>query len=370
MLSVRPWSLLLIGVAVSFHAGSVSAEKSPEELVQQLGDAKFVNRQLASEELTRRGLAALEAVRNGTESSDGEIRYRSKSVLRAIRHLERERLINAFIAGLEVEAAEELPGWNDFQRLAGESEQDRSLYVQILESEWAFLDAVYQSDRTLASSLLSNRCQTLKAMQNRKPVTIGNLAAVLLVASREDVDLTNQTSLISLLYSNSDLDRAMRIGTYRVGLRNLLGAFIGKPTIDRTLVQRLNFSLRYNVPEGAVPARIVLADRLGMPHDRQYSILVLAKLGEEIDEELIAGMLDDSGLVASHHRINNKQITTQVRDIALATLIHKSGEDFKDYGMANVSLNSMSVLNQATVGFTNDEAREEAITKWQRRQDD
>ena len=81
-------------------------------------------------------------------------------------------------------------------------------------------------------------------------------------------------------------------------------------------------------------------------------------------------MLDDSGLVASHHRINNKQITTQVRDIALATLIHKSGEDFKDFGMANVSLNSISVLNQATVGFTSDEAREEAIVKWQRRQDD
>ena len=122
MLSVRPWlPLLLVGVAVHVNAGSASAEKSPEELVQQLGDAKFVNRQIASEELTRRGLAALEAVRKGTESSDGEIRYRSRSVLRAIRHLERERLINAFIAGLEVEAAEELPGWNDFQRLAGES---------------------------------------------------------------------------------------------------------------------------------------------------------------------------------------------------------------------------------------------------------
>ena len=75
MLSVRLGSLLLIGVAASVHARSASAEKSPQELVQQLGDAKFVNRQLASEELTRRGLAALEAVRKGTESSDGEIRY-------------------------------------------------------------------------------------------------------------------------------------------------------------------------------------------------------------------------------------------------------------------------------------------------------
>lgn len=373
MLSTRHSLLPLFALVLATPAiaGSAGDEKTPEQLVQQLGDARFIERQLATEELTRRGLSALEAVRAGTEHSDPEIRFRSRSVLRAIRHLERQRLINAFIAGLEVETADELPGWTDFKRIAGEAANDRTLFVQMLEAEWAFLDAVYQSDATLTSSLLANRCQSLKTMQSRrpiKPITIGNLAALVLVAAREDVALGNQSYLMHLLYSNSDLDRAMKAGTYREALRKLMGAVVGKYSVDGTLVQRLNFALKYSLAEGVVPARKVLADRLGAPHDRQYAILVLTKLGEEKDEMLIDAMLDDSGVVASHHRVNNVKITTQVRDIALAALVHKAGKQFKDYGMPRARLNPTNVLSQATVGFTSEAAREEAIAKWRRDQ--
>ena len=41
------------------------------------------------------------------------------------------------------------------------------------------------------------------------------------------------------------------------------------------------------------------------------------------DEQLIEKMLDDTSVVTSHNRVNSKRITTQVRDVALAVLIHR-----------------------------------------------
>ena len=360
-------SLFMLGPLGAFAVASES-ELTPEQLVQQLGDVRFSQRQMATEALSQRGVNAIDAVRTGTESNDPEIRFRSRAILRVIRHLERERLINAFIAGLEVETSDELPGWNDFQALAGPSSNSKALFVQMLESEWAFLDAVYQNDPTLAGSLLANRCQTVKMMQGRRPVTIGNIAALVFISAREDVDIANQSFLMRLLYSNPDLDRAMRAGTYRESLRAIMGAMVGKETYDSTLVQRLNFSLKYSLEQGLKPARTVVRDRLGAPHDRQYSILTLAKLGQESDAKLIRSMLDDSGVVASHHRINNVRITTQVRDIALASLIQLADASFADYGMPAVGMHASRVLNHSTVGFATEEARVKAIAKW--RQDE
>ena len=124
------------------------------------------------------------------------------------------------------------------------------------------------------------------------------------------------------------------------------------------------FSLKYGLKQGLTPARTVLRDRLGAPHDRQYSILTLAKLGQKSDSALIDSMLDDSGVVASHHRINNVRITTQVRDIALASLIQLSGASFADYGMPAVGEHPTRMLNHSTVGFATEEARVKAIAKW------
>ena len=369
MPSILRWSLmtlisLLTLCPLGLLAVASEGKLTPEQLVQQLGDARFSQRQIATEALTQRGVAAIDAVRAGIESKDPEIRFRSRAILRVIRHLERERLINAFIAGLEVETADELPGWTDFQTMVGQTSNSKALFVQMLESEWAFLDAVYQNDPTLAGSLLANRCQTVKMMQGRRPVTIGNIAALVFVSAREDVDIADQSFLMRLLYSNPDLDRAMRAGTYRESLRAIMGAMVGKETYDSTLVQRLNFSLKYGLKQGLTPARTVLRDRLGAPHDRQYSILTLAKLGQKSDSALIDSMLDDSGVVASHHRINNVRITTQVRDIALASLIQLSGASFADYGMPAVGEHPTRMLNHSTVGFATDEARVKAIAKW------
>ncbi len=238
----------------------------------------------------------------------------------------------------------------------------------MLEDEWEFLDAVYQNDPHVATNLVTSRVIALEVASRRKrPVTVGNIAALLLVTAREDVELTNQANLMSLCYRSTDFDAAIRSSTSKEALRALLGRMISSTeggSSDPYLTQRFHFSLYYDLKEGLGPARQVVHERLGIPHVRQYAILVLGKLGGQQDEQLIENMLDDSSVVTSHNRLNNKRITTQVRDVALAVLVQRHGGNYGDYGLSDVKSNATTLLQLTTVGFATDEERERAISLW------
>ena len=204
----------------SVWAQPVAVDLTPDQLVEQLGAEEFIHRQLATEALTELGLPALEAVKRGVEHPDPEVRYRARQVLRAIRQLDRQRLINTFAAGQDLQAADELPGWPEFRALVGDDEQSRSLYVEMLEAEWAFLEGVFQDETVQGNALLAERCQGLQnALRLRRTVPVGSVAALLLVATRDDVDLGSQPYLMSFCYLR-DFERCMRSGSTRHALRS------------------------------------------------------------------------------------------------------------------------------------------------------
>lgn len=336
-----------------------------DRLIRQLGAPRFIDRQMATETLSTLGLKAAGPVREALKSSDPEIRFRAHQILRVIRHDDRQRLINAFIAGVDIESEAELPGWIAFQAIAGTSGDARQLYVQMLEEEWTFLDLAHQVEPAAASGHLASRVTTLElgARQDRA-VSVGSIAALLLVASHEDVQLSNQANLMSLCYRSPEFDSAIRSGPFRDPLRALMGQLIGKSSASPYLTQRFHFSLYYELKEGLEPARQVVTERLGIPHVRQYAVLVLGKLGTDADLELVERMLDDVGVVSSHNRVNRVRITTQVRDVALAVLLHRHGEKFTDYGLPEFKGSTTTLMQTSQVGFADDEQREKALTKW------
>ncbi len=287
-----------------------------DQLVEQLGAEEFSRRQLATEALTELGLPALEAVKRGAEDPDPEIRFRSRQVLRAIRHLDRQRLISAFATGQNLDSAGELPGWQEFRSLAGDGEEARSLYVEMLDAEWGLLEGVFQDETVHPTALLAERCQSLQnTLRLRRTISVGSVAALLLVASRDDVDLTSQPYLMSFCYLR-DFERSMRAGSNKHALRSLLATLIERDSADSLLNQRLHFALHYDLVAGVEPARRAVASRDAVANVKQYAILVLAKLGTADDVKLIEPLLEDATVIASHHRVNNVRIETQVRDLA------------------------------------------------------
>ena len=302
------------------------------------------------------------------QSDDPEVRFRAQQILRVIRHDDRQRLINAFIAGVDIDSDEELPGWAEYQSISGNSDEARQLFVEMLEDEWTFLDSVYQSPPHVASSLLTSRVVSLElGARQKRSVSVGSVAALLLVAAEEDIQLSNQANLMSLCYRSPDFDAAIRAGGKREALRALMGKLIGKSSGNPYLTQRFHFALYYDLKEGLGPARQVVSERLGIPHVRQYALLVLGKMGDEEDLKLVENLLDDPGIVSSHNRVNRVRITTQVRDVALAVLLHRAGADFQAYGLPEFKENATTMIQTSTVGFASDEEREQAIQKWRRR---
>ncbi len=279
-------------------------------------------------------------------------------------------MINAFISGLDVESSAELPGWQDFRTIIGADEESRSLYVDMLESEWAFLDTVYQNDPSLAGAILSNRCQSLQnALRARQAVSVGSVAALLLVGTRENVSLASQPYLFSFCYMR-EFDRAVTTGPMQKPLRKLLGNVVSKDLEngnDSTIAQRLFFSLRYELTEGLPAARKIVGNRNGIAHLRMHAVLLLGKLGNDQDMQLVENLLDDRGVIASFHRVNNTRITTQVRDIALASLLMHEQQDFVSYGLPPMQEDKITGFRTISVGFPSDTERDEAIAKWRKR---
>ncbi len=272
---VRGWpALLLLVCPVRAEAADAWAPDAGEtftadQLVDELGSAEFIRRQLATEALTERGLPALDAVKRGTEHADPEVRYRARQVMRVIRHLDRQRLINAFASGQDVDASEDLPGWVEFQTLAGDDAEARSLYVKMLEAEWSFLESVFRDSDAQPNALLARRCQALQdTLRLRRTVSVGSIASLLLVATRDDVDLSSQPYLMAFCY-HRDFDQSMRSGSKRQPIRALLGPLIARDSVDALLVQRLRFALHYEMQEGLEPARRVLAGGEGIAEVKQ-----------------------------------------------------------------------------------------------------
>jgi hypothetical protein len=348
-------------------AQDAAAQLTAGELVEQLGADDFIRRQLAMEALTERGLPALEAVKKGTEHPDPEVRFRARQVLRAIRHLDRQRLINAFAAGQVASVADELPGWPEYRALAGDDDEARSLFVEMVESEWAFLESIFRDETVQPNALLAERCQNLQnILRLRRTVPVGSIAALLLAASRDDVDLSSQPYLLSFCYLG-DFEQSMRVGSRRQALRALLGSLVARDSVDAMLTQRLHFALHYDMPEGLQPARRVLGNGDAISSVKQFAILVLTKMGTPADNQLLENALDDSTVVANQRRVNNVPITTQVRDLALAGLLYRANEDFQDFGLPPIRPHPTTIFVTTAIGFPSDEAREKAILQWRQK---
>ncbi|MCA9150716.1 MAG: hypothetical protein KDA92_15495 [Planctomycetales bacterium] len=352
-----------------FTSLSPTEREEIEQLVSQLGAERFSERQAASLALQEVGTPAIESLRAVEDSADPEVRQRARHLLRAIRMADRQRLIAAFLAGVSV-IESELPGWSDFHDRVGMSPATRKIYVKMLEEEWALLEAADESDAAVTSRHVSGRIlQLTRPLRTRekREISLGSVATVLALADRDEIQLRRHAEVFTLCYRSTEFNEALSSAELREPLIELMNRLVLKDANQTYLTSQLHFALQYKLTAGLAAARQVVAERSGIPHVRQYAIFAIGKMGDEQDLTLLENLLDDDGIVTSHNRVNGERITTQVRDIALAMLIHRHQEKFADYGMPNVKENPTTVISVQGVGFASGESRAQAIEKWRQR---
>ncbi|MBX9789833.1 MAG: hypothetical protein K2Y37_13030 [Pirellulales bacterium] len=345
------------------------AAREAVELVRQLGDDSFEVRQRATLRLARIGLPAKAALLAGLQVDDPEVRMRCRRVLAIVLDLDLKSRIEAFAADRDGREDHDLPGWDRYRQLVGSDATTRELFVEMQRAEADLLEAQAAAPDQV-SPLMQARCEQLQQrayggnQAQRGQISLGSVAALFFVATHPDVTVSDQ--MISYLHTFSyqqSVQGAMRDAALAAPIRKLIGAWIAKPSGSPNAYQNFMLALQFDLREGLAPALAMLRDGGVQPHIAQYALLLIAKFGGRADLTAVAPFLADENLLGSLS-INNKEVRTELRDVALAVAVHITGQDFATYGFEHLQKNPQMVFQPMTTGFGTPAKRAAAFKKW------
>jgi HEAT repeat protein len=102
------------------------------------------------------------------------------------------------------------------------------------------------------------------------------------------------------------------------------------------------------------------------PALRATAALALGRFGSKTDVDALEPLLDDQSLypVPTQNLPQGLVNSVQVRDVALAMLLHLTDQELKDYGYTRARANPQTVFDPTSLGLDNNEQRFAAIAKW------
>lgn len=366
--------LLLFANAVPARADEPPAadqQARVAELVEQLGDGRYVNRERASAELARIGMPAQRQLRAALESSDAEVRFRARQILKTVMASNFERQLRAFLADADGARGATLPGWDEAREILGGDRAARDLFVQMQRAERELLLAFDQSPKDCGPQLARSVAGVQDVMRSivqgrRAEPELGSVAAVLLVGSRPDVPVNDQLYLqVCWLLYRPPFTNTMGNSELRPKMAELLADWIGK-SAERNSVgnyQAMMLGLLYDLDATLAPAARLLKDANVNGQQRGYALLVLGKFGDRDGLEQIEPLLKDQQ-ICLRAQVNNQQIEIQIRDVALAMLVHLTGQDLKEYGYQRAAKHPKFAYHLNSLNFPDDAARQKALAKW------
>jgi hypothetical protein len=365
--AVLAWSVVV-------HAASEDVDqniekKSPAELVALLSDEDFELREAASTALVKLGTVAKAAVEGGVGDSDPEVRFRCRRILNSIAYNERFGRLEAFAADVDGKKGLSLPGWDRYTKLIGDDKTSRRLFVDMQRAESALIEAAEKNPKSAADTMVK-RCQQLQQSMRYPQFGAGmhSVAAVLFLISDERVPMNDQIGMqLYNLCNQSAFRTAAENGVEKTQLRTLLGAYIKRGGGRNTAYYRLMLAMRYDLKEGLDVAEEMLTTAGMSHHYKQYAMLTIAKLDAKQHMGLLEKLLEDKSQCTAHTTVRNGKRTvyqTQVRDVALASIIHLSGEDPKKFGFDRLVRANPYLFSPGTMGFENDEQRKKTFEKW------
>jgi len=341
------------------------------ELVKQLGSDSFVSREQASEIILRQGNRSMAALENGLTHLDYEVVRRSRILISLISESDKKTKLQAFLEDVDGSKNTVLPGWERFEKLVGKSTSSRALYGQIYKADPSLMDEV-QNDKNIGKSIVSEKAQWLHnsifspVAGKTINLEIGDIGAVLFAATTPNMELPSEVvnNITNLLYQPSARD-AISASKGTGPFRKLLGTWMLQQTDPNIISQHLHLSQNMNMTEGLQLARRVASEKTMPVYTKTVALTLLGKMGTPEDGGLLRNFLGDETVVGNFQLPNQQKGTTQVRDVALAMLVHMSSQSHKEYGFSFARDNQALFFNPYMLGFTTMENRMLAMKKWE-----
>jgi hypothetical protein len=373
----RSIGLALVAIVVLAARPAAAGDESATldrvaRLIRQLGSDSFSQRERASRELVTLGVAAREALDAATTDPDAEIRARARVALSAVTEREFRDRLEAFSADYDGSRNQTLPGWEKFAAELGSSRLSRQLFVEMQRAEPELLEGYAEGGKT-AGDALDARCRMLlvqltQVSSGEGPVSLGTMASLLLVGSAEEVSVDQQLAhqLYTWLIYRPAFQKLASGGMWAPMMKKLLGMWIVKDASPAATAQNLMFAASYELkPEGLSLAGKLLASDGTAPQVRQFALLSIGRFGSRQHLAAVEKYLQD-GNVCGSIRMNKfpRQMQVQVRDVALAVLLHLTDQEVRDYGAATVQPNPQAYFQVPALAFSTDGARDVALERW------
>ncbi|MCS7305768.1 MAG: PQQ-binding-like beta-propeller repeat protein [Thermoguttaceae bacterium] len=364
---------------------SVSAAQIAQ-WIEQLGHDSYQVREKASAELARAGLAAADALKAALRHPDLEVRRRARWILAQVLETDHRQRVEQFLADPTGSPEHPLPLWKRYRELVGYDEGARKLFATMQRAEPAMLEAVETGGSAAVEGVRIRLQQIIQRMQFPGAIpyqpSLGSSAAFLFVTALPELELpadiaeghihnlVHQQGFQQLLHGPDTLEKA--------AARRLLGLWILRPLGPQAvqtgqLHSRLQLAMQYRVPEGLLLAVEFLRTKEKVQaHGYMYAqaVSALGLLGGKNYAEHLVPLLEERQ-ECLRIGINNKQVSVEVRDVALAWLVHLTDQKHVDYWMPEAA-QEFERLRQIQQYFPNFAAfryseganREEAIKKF------
>lgn len=353
-------------------ANQPGALERARKLVAQLGDSRFEVREEAADALLKLGSASLDALREGTKSSDPEIRKRCDLLLPKVLEIDRKVRYHALLEDSSPSHSSGLPAWNNWSRVVGTDKPSRLLYIQVHRQMGDLLEAM-EKDPAEATRLMTAVINRLPAqiVLGKKDQSLTVVLSGLLFAEmdpRVRLEVPTQENLhraIQLLGENKDFRTQLQSQTE---LRCLFQAFVQRQAGPSLLERRLAIVNQLHLTEVIPWALALAADRNQSVVIRARAVLLVGQLGTPKHLSQLEPLLADTTVVGTRI-LDSKLHTAELRDVVLTALIYGNREKPADYGIPyfNFIPGLKALPDPACLGFVQQAEREAALARWKAR---
>lgn len=391
-------------------AGQVSEQLSGE--IANLAHADYAVREAATETLLRLGGDALNAVEAAARSPDPELRARAARLAVLLRQRWFEQRLAAFVRGVPLGDARAnggpLEGWREFAAIVGPG-ASRRVYANAYRADAELLVAAFgpvvdplagpvanaaAPDREAASRagqrqptatmsrLLESRIAGLRGSHSvndpappghREDPVSGLVAVQLVAAARSDLLTPRATQQLIQLARADAAPLAKGDGALARSMRRLLcGWIVSSNTEDLyALSQMLKTADELDL-RGVTPLALAIASgkravRPAHPQFRATALLMVGKLGGVADIERLRPLLTDQAVCTSQAGRGGRHaalLDVEVRDVALAVMLHLSGEEPGAFGFDHAAEHTDRLFVLHTLAFASDAERSAAMARW------
>jgi hypothetical protein len=351
-----------------------------QELVGQLGSDEFTARESAHERLAKMGRLAKPALTTAVATHpDPEVRSRCRELLPKAAAEDMKARLDTFLADADGKYDHDLPGWNEFKKVAGTTAGSRELFTEMMNDPTNRAILMAFGSGADVGVLLANRKTEFynwrfpRVMPNgvvsnptRREPTPADITALLFAESFVESAKVPRTVPISTLFLSQPFSNAVRDGSQRGNaMRGVVVKWLETRDDPSQLSQAMSFASSLDLKEVAGVAAKVLAGGSTTPI-RLNAALTIAKHDGKAHAPALEKALDDTAAYVVRTSVNG-QLTSreiQVRDAALAALLLLSGQEPADYGFVEMYKGAGNMKFSYTNRTLPEDARKAAFEKW------